>query len=170
MFVKHTSLFILGACFFTYLINVLISEALCELQVATTETDEMVIIDKVKKLEMSSSDKMLLLPSNVNCLVKSKNINKKQKDSKKMIEIFVPPTSSEIDRLDRENHNWNHVQTFKLFFDNELINFIVQITNAYAIETNAVGWVAIDRSDFHCFLKILILSGYVQLPSRGRVN
>ena len=82
MFVKHTSLFILGACFFTYLINVLISEALCELQVATTETDEMVIIDKVKKLEMSSSDKMSLLPSNVNCLVKSKNSNEKRKDLK----------------------------------------------------------------------------------------
>ena len=39
------------------------------------------------------------------------------------------------------------------------------MSNAYAIETNAVGWVPIDRSDIHCFLGILMLSGYVQLPS-----
>ena len=46
----------------------------------------------------------------------------------------------------------------------ELIDFIVQTTNAYAIETNAVGWVPIDKSDIHCFPGILMLSGYVQLP------
>ena len=71
----------------------------------------MVVIDKVEKLEMdkveklemmSSSDKMSLLPSNVNYWVKSKNSNEKQKDFKKMIEIFVPPRNSEIYRLDRE--------------------------------------------------------------------
>ena len=39
------------------------------------------------------------------------------------------------------------------------------MTNAYAIETNAVGWVLIDKSDICCFLGILMLSGYVQLPS-----
>ena len=36
------------------------------------------------------------------------------------------------------------MQTFGLFFDNELIDFIVHMTNAYAIETNAVGWVPIE--------------------------
>ena len=51
------------------------------------------------------------------------------------------------------------------FFDNELIDFIVQMTNAYTVKTNAVGWVPIDRSNIHCFLRILMLSGYVQLPS-----
>ena len=57
--------------------------AQCEVQVATTETDEMVVTDQVEKLEMmSSSDKMSLLPSNVNCLVKSKNSNEKRKDLK----------------------------------------------------------------------------------------
>ena len=50
-------------------------------------------------------------------------------------------------------------------FDNELIDFIIQITNAYAIEANAVGWVPIDINDICCFLIILMLSGYVQLPS-----
>ena len=42
--------------------------ARCGLQVATTDTDEMVVTDKVEKLEMmSSSGKMSLLPSSVNC-------------------------------------------------------------------------------------------------------
>ena len=81
----------------------------CELQVATTETDEMIFIDKVEKLEMmSSSNNISLLPSNINCWVRKKNINEKQKDLKKMIDIFVPSRNSEIDKLDRENHNWNH--------------------------------------------------------------
>ena len=60
------------------------------------------------------------------------------------------------------------MRTFELFFDNELIDFIVQMTNTYAIETNAVGWVLIGRSDIFCFLRILMLTGYVQLPSFGK--
>ena len=34
----------------------------------------------------------------------------------------------------------------------------------HVIETNAVSWVQIDRSD-SCFLRILMISGYVQLAS-----
>ena len=82
-----------------------------------------------------------------------------------MIEIFLPLRNLEFDRLDRENLNWNHVETFDLFFDDELIDFIVQMTNAYSIETNAVGCVPVDRSDIRCFLRIFMLSGYVQLSS-----
>ena len=51
------------------------------------------------------------------------------------------------------------MQTFEPFFDNELIDFIVQMTNACTTETNAVGWVPVDRSDIRCFLKVLMLSG-----------
>ena len=39
------------------------------------------------------------------------------------------------------------------------------MTNAYATETNAVGWMPIDRSDIRCFPGILMLSGFAQLPS-----
>ena len=56
-------------------------------------------------------------------------------------------------------------RTFELFFDNELIDLIVQMTNAYAIEINAAGWVPIDRNDIRWFLGTLMLSGYVRLPS-----
>ena len=34
-----------------------------------------------------------------------------------------------------------------------------------AIQKNAVGWVPIDRNDILCFFRILMLSGYIQLPS-----
>ena len=33
------------------------------------------------------------------------------------------------------------------------------MTNACTTETNAVGWVPVDRSDIRCFLKVLMLSG-----------
>ena len=57
--------------------------ALCELQLAAIRTDEMVVTDQVERIEMiSSSDKMSLLPSNVNCWVKSKNSSKKQRPEK----------------------------------------------------------------------------------------
>ena len=82
-----------------------------------------------------------------------------------MIDNFEPPRNVELDSLDNENHNWNLVETSELFFDDELINFIVQMVNAFAIETNAVGLVLIDSSDIHCFLGMLMLNGYVQLPS-----
>ena len=39
------------------------------------------------------------------------------------------------------------------------------MTNAYATVTNAVGWMPIDRSHIRCFLEILMLSGFAQLPS-----
>ena len=60
--------------------------------------------------------------SNVNCWVKSKTSNKKQKNLKKM----MCPLESCANK-------------FELFFDDEPIDFIVQMTNTYAIETNAVG-------------------------------
>ena len=82
-----------------------------------------------------------------------------------MIDNFEPPRNVELDSLDNENQNWNLVETSELFFDDELINFIVQMVNAFAIETNAVGLVPIDSSDIHCFLGMLMLNGYVQLPS-----
>ena len=53
--------------FIIYLEGELLAQ--CELHVATTENDEMVVIGQVEKLEiMSSSNKMSLLPSTVNCV------------------------------------------------------------------------------------------------------
>ena len=81
-----------------------------------------------------------------------------------MIDNFEPPRNVELDSLDNENHNWNLVETSELFFDDELINFIVQMVNAFAFETNAVGLVPIDSSDIHCFLGMLMLMGMSNYP------
>ena len=42
-----------------------------------------------------------------------------------MIDNFEPPRNVELDRLDNENHNWIHVKTFELIFEDELINFLL---------------------------------------------
>ena len=65
------------------------------------------------------------------------------------------------DEKDPQLHNLSRrllLAQYELF-DIELIDFIVQMTNEYAIETNAAGWVPIDRSDICCFLGILMVSG-----------
>lgn len=41
-----------------------------------------------------------------------------------MIDTFEPPRNVELDWSDNENHNWNLVKTFEMFFDDEHINFI----------------------------------------------
>ena len=71
------------------------------------------------------------------------------------------------DEADPQLHNLSRRQLLAQceLSDNELIDFIVQMTNAYAIDTNVVGGVHIDRNDICCFLRILLLSGFVQLPS-----
>ena len=71
------------------------------------------------------------------------------------------------DEADLQLHNLSRRQLLAQceLSDNELIDFIVQMTNAYAIDTNVVGGVHIDRNDICCFLRILLLSGFVQLPS-----
>ena len=100
--------------------------AQCGLQVATTDTDEMVVTDKVEKLEMmSSSGKMSLLPSNVNCWVKVKIVMRNKKTLKRWLR-FLPHL---------EIQKFTALTGKIIIFDNELIDFIVQMTNTYAIET-----------------------------------
>lgn len=41
-----------------------------------------------------------------------------------MINNFEPPRNVELDKLDNENHNWNHLKAFDLFFDDKLTNFL----------------------------------------------
>ena len=81
------------------------------------------------------------------------------------VKTFKAAKNLEIERLDNENHNWLHVRCFKLFFDNEYVDHIVQMSNQYAIEKSAVGWSPLTREELCCFFGILMLSGYVTLPS-----
>ena len=89
-----------------------------------------------------------------------KNIHLREK-----VNSFVPPRNGVIDDMDCNDHNWSHIRLFELFFDDELLDQIVHMTNTYAVEQSAVGWNSIDNSTLRAFIGILILSGYNQLPS-----
>ena len=95
----------------------------------------------------------------------SESDNKKQHDIREQIKNFDVPENVKMQELDNANHNWTHTRLFELYFDDEVMDFIIQKTNEYAIEKGVVGWVPIERGSLRCFLAILILSGYVQLPS-----
>ena len=90
-----------------------------------------------------------------------KNIHLREK-----VNSFVPPRNGVIDNMDCNNdHNWSHIWLFELFFDDELLDQIVPMTNTYAVEQSAVGWNSIDNSTLRAFIRTLILSGYNQLRS-----
>ena len=52
---------------------------------------------------------------------------------------------------------------FKLFFDDEIFNLIVEEINRYASEKNRS--LIVDKNDIQCFIGILVLSGYLA-PAR----
>ena len=80
------------------------------------------------------------------------------------VNSFVPPRNGVIDDMDCNDHNWYQV-VWTFFFDGELLDQIVYMTNSYAVEQSAVGWNSTDNSTLCAFIGILILSGYNQLPS-----
>ena len=84
---------------------------------------------------------------------------------KKIIENFEPQENIILQELDAENSSWTYLRTFELFFDDKLIELIVEMTNQYALEKGAVAWTLVDKETIRSFIAVLILSGYVQLPS-----
>ena len=55
---------------------------------------------------------------------------------------------------------------FELFFDEEILNLIVEETNRYASEKNRS--LIVDKNDIKCFIGLLVLSGYLA-PARRRL-
>lgn len=53
---------------------------------------------------------------------------------------------------------------FECFFVDEVISLSVTETNRYANQNN--GHVRVGEEEIRCFLSILLLSGYVVIPSR----
>ena len=51
-----------------------------------------------------------------------------------------------------------------MFFD-EVADFICTMINIYAVERNANVWSPLTPKELKCFVGIIILSGYVRLPS-----
>ena len=54
------------------------------------------------------------------------------------------------------------LQAFEIFFPDELIRFIVDMSNRYAMQNNEI--LDTNPSEMKCFLAVLILSSYSQLP------
>ena len=91
--------------------------------------------------------------------------NEKQIHLGEKVYSFVPPRNRVIDDMDCNDHNWSHITLFELFFDDELLDQIVYVTNTYAVEQSAVSWNSIDNSTLGAFMGILIFSGYNKLTS-----
>lgn len=61
-------------------------------------------------------------------------------------------------------NNLSPTATFHLFFDQEVIDQILNFTNTYAKQKNRAR--NITSNEFHCFIGVLLLSGYAPLPRR----
>ena len=55
---------------------------------------------------------------------------------------------------------------FELFFDNDVLTLICEQSNKYALEKGAVLWDELGIDELRCYMGIILLSGYNQLPGR----
>ena len=138
--------------------------ASCELQVVTYDKDDVCVISSKKELSHLCKDCNSSSEADDSF---TSNVWEKIKENEKQIHLRekVPPRIGVIDDMDCNVHNWSHIRLFELFFDDELLDQIVYMTNTYTVEQSAVGWNSIDNSTLCAFIGILILSGYNQLPS-----
>ena len=58
------------------------------------------------------------------------------------------------------------IDLFELFFDDDVVGYICQQTNKYAMEKGAERWDEVGVYELRSFIGILLLSGYNKLPSR----
>ena len=58
------------------------------------------------------------------------------------------------------------IDLFELFFDDDVVGYICQQTNKYAMEKGAERWDEVGVDELRSFIGILLLSGYNKLPSR----
>jgi len=56
------------------------------------------------------------------------------------------------------------VNLFEIFFDDEVCSFLAQMTEEYAHNTHGCHDFSVDVADMRCFIAILLLSGYVDVP------
>ena len=55
---------------------------------------------------------------------------------------------------------------YELFFDDEVVNFMVEITNLYAQRDKIKHNFSTDVAEMWLFIAMLLLTGYNQLPRR----
>ena len=120
----------------------------CELQVTgyDDDNDVRVIHDTDGLAEIDEDEPSC--PNPVTSLNNWKELSAEgeaQKELREKIENFEPQENIILQELDAENSSWTHLRTFELFFDDNLIELVVEITNHYALEKGAVAWTLADR-------------------------
>ena len=132
----------------------------CELQVTGYDdnNDVRVIHDTDGLVEIDGDEPSC--PNLVTSLNNWKDVSAEgeaQKELREKIENFEPQENIILQELDAENSSWTHLRTFELFFDDNLIELIVEMTNQYALEKGAVAWILVDKETIRSFIAILIL-------------
>lgn len=61
-------------------------------------------------------------------------------------------------------NNRSPANTFKMFFDENLVEEIVNFSNIYAQQKNRTGDITVD--EMYCFIGVLLVSGYTSVPRR----
>ena len=140
----------------------------CELQVTgyDDDNDVRVIHDTDGLAEIDEDEPSC--PNPVTSLNNWKELSAEgeaQKELREKIENFQPQENIILQELDAENSSWTYLRTFELFFDDKLIELIVEMTNQYALEKGPVAWTLADEETIRSFIAILTLNRYVQLPS-----
>ena len=120
----------------------------CELQVTGYDdnNDVRVIHDTDGLVEIDGDEPSC--PNLVTSLNNWKDVSAEgeaQKELREKIENFEPQENIILQELDAENSSWTHLRTFELFFDDNLIELVVEITNHCALEKGAVAWTLADR-------------------------
>ncbi|XP_072401576.1 uncharacterized protein [Diabrotica undecimpunctata] len=101
---------------------------------------------------------------------------------------FIPQTTSQVKKIEYESLNWitgdlvdnaasfpeysyepfntlTPVEMFELFFDEDIISYILNQCTSYALQKNFPD-PKISAGEMRCFFAILILSGYNWLPGK----
>lgn len=95
---------------------------------------------------------------------KGKNVAKKRKKYNWVKEDLPISQVQEVVSLEEMEISENPLQLFEKFFDEELINLIVAESNRYAQKRNRKN--NIEHAEVKCFVGVLLLSGYLQVPRR----
>ena len=99
---------------------------------------------------------------------RKKQTDKPQRDWVKTdLKSELPEWTSDDDQTeDLRNKNITPKGYFEVFFDDEVLNLIVDETNQYASQKNRN--LTVDKHEIKCFIGILFLSGYLA-PARRRL-
>ena len=87
-------------------------------------------------------------------------------DDQNEIIDFIPIANEIFLNDEHRNKLWTPKMLFELFFDEDILKQLCYFTNKYAMGKNEVNWKDLTPGELCCFIAILLLSGYHNLPSK----